>query len=79
MVQPPLTQNPLLGYLTNIFTFGGLLLTGFIAGSIGGLIHKLKGRPFPWRRILWASLVIAAVFAALLTLGAWYAHGVVAR
>src|SRR5688572_19135164 len=66
--QPPLVRNPspddiLQGRLVGFFTFGMLLLTGFVAGCIGGLIFKSKGRPFPWRRILWASLVIAGAFA----------------
>ena len=82
--QPPLITNPnpdgiLFGRLVSFFTFGMLLLTGFVAGSVAGPIYKSKGRQFPWRRILWATLIIAAVFAAILTPGAWNAHNFLTR
>lgn len=77
--QPPLTANPspdqvILGRLSSAFGFGVVLVAGIVAGSIGGLIYKAKGRPFPWARILWASLTIAIILGLVLTFGAWKAH-----
>jgi hypothetical protein len=77
--QPPLTVNPtpdqvLLGRLSSAFTFGIAVFVGIVAGSIGGLIYKARGRPFPWTNILWSTLTIVVILGVMLTFGAWYAH-----
>lgn len=77
--QPPLTVNPtpdqvVLGRLSSAFAFGIAVIVGITAGSIGGLIYKARGRPFPWTRILWTTLAIVVVLGVVLTSGAWKAH-----
>jgi len=77
--QPPLTVNStpdqvILGRLSSALAFGIAVLVGIAAGSLGGLIYKARGRPFPWPKILWTTLAVVVVLGLILTSGAWKAH-----